>query len=388
MSSQSSSMMSIGHRQTLVTVTIAMVIVLASAVFSWDRMTANLLMISWFLVTIALGGALLIALTTVCGAGWIVAFRRVPEALTGVLPVAGALVLMSLAARLLHAEGHGHAGGDPGTFWFKEDWLSPGFMMARAVVYLVLWILGARILVGHSRSQDAGPGMAKTSGNAFAAVVFIFVYAITFTLASIDWIMALEPMWFSTIWGVYQFSGMVMTTLAVTIIACILLRRSGPLADVVRDDHLHDLAKLLLGFSCFWMYIWFSQYMLIWYSNLPEETSYFITRVNGPWGPIVVGTIVLNWIVPFFVLLPKPNKTNERILMRIAVVVLIGRWTDLYVMIFPPLVGERPVIGLPEVASIVAACGILLLVFTRSFAAAPPVPRNDPLLAESLHYHA
>jgi len=93
--------------------------------------------------------------------------------------------------------------------------------------------------------------------------------------------MALEPLWFSTMWGVYQFSGLIMGTLATMIIACVTLRKFGPLAGVFRDEHLHDLGKLLLGFSCFWMYIWFSQYMLIWYSNIPEETSYFIPRTQG-----------------------------------------------------------------------------------------------------------
>lgn len=188
--------------------------------------------------------------------------------------------------------------------------------------------------------------------------------------------------------GVYQFSGLILSTLAVMIIACVLLRRYGPLAGVFRDDHLHDLSKLLLGFSCFWMYIWFSQYMLIWYSNIPEETSYFVTRTHGSWGPIVVASIALNWVIPFFVLLPRPCKRNEGIMLKIAVVVLLGRWVDLYVMLFPPTTGDSPVFGIPEIATIIGVGCLIPLLFMRSFAAAAPVPRNDPWLAESLHYHA
>ena len=118
-----------------------------------------------------------------------------------------------------------------------------------------------------------------------------------------------------------------------------------------------DLGKLLLGFSCFWMYIWFSQYMLIWYSNIPEETSYFITRTHGPWGPIVIVSIVLNWVLPFFVLLPKPAKRSSGIMLKVAIVVLIGRWVDLYVMVFPATLGENPVFGIWEVASICCLFG-------------------------------
>ena len=201
--------------------------------------------------------------------------------------------------------------------------------------------------------------------------------------------MALEPMWFSTMWGVYSFSGMIQAALAVVIIMGLILRsHDGPLYGIFNDEHLHDLGKLLLGFSCFWMYIWFSQYMLIWYSNIPEETSYFITRTHGPWGPIVVLSILLNWVVPFFVLLPKPAKRSAGIMMKIAVVVLIGRWVDLYVMVFPSTLGETPVFGIWEVASICCLLGTAGMLLFRSFAAAAPVPRNDPFLPESLHYHA
>jgi hypothetical protein len=279
--------------------------------------------------------------------------------------------------------------GDAGTFWFKELWLTPAFWAVRAVVYVLLWSLLARWLIARSRQQDESGDTAITAGNVRISALFLVVYAVTFSLASADWMMALEPMWFSTMWGVYNFAGMIQAALAVVIILGLILRSpDGPLRGVFSDEHLHDLAKLLLGFSCFWMYIWFSQYMLIWYSNLPEETSYFITRTHGPWGPIVVGSIVLNWVVPFFVLLPRPAKRNSGVMMKVAVVVLIGRWVDLYVMVFPSTLGENPVFGVWEVASICCLIGIAGMLLLRSFAAGNPVPRHDPYLQESLHYHA
>lgn len=228
-----------------------------------------------------------------------------------------------------------------------------------------------------------------STGNRGLSALFLAVYSVTFSLASVDWLMALDPMWFSTIWGVYNFSGMMQATLAAVILFALCLRsQNGPLHGVFTDEHLHDLAKLLLGFSCFWMYIWFSQYMLIWYSNIPEETSYFINRTRGPWGPVVVLLITLNWIVPFFVLLSKSAKRNAGIVLRVAIIVLIGRWVDLYVMIFPTTIGVAPAFGLWEVAAISCLVGTTGSLVLRSFASAPPVPRKDPCLAESLHYLA
>jgi hypothetical protein len=366
---------------------IGVVVLAGTALIAPERAWANLLLAGYYLITLGLGGALFIALTTVCGAGWSTAFRRVPEAMTGLLPVSGLILLAVVAVRLPQYGWHHHGEGDAGTFWFKELWLQPPFIAIRAVAYVLLWIAFARLFVGNSRRQDKLPCPSNAPINMRVSIPFLFVFAITISLAGVDWIMALEPLWFSTMWGVYQFSGLIMSTLAAMIIACVVLRRLGPLDGIFRDDHLHDLGKLLLGFSCFWMYIWFSQYMLIWYTNIPEETSYFIPRTQGAWGPIMVGSIVLNWVIPFFVLLPRPCKRSESVMLKVAVVVLIGRWVDLYVMIFPPVTGDVPVMGLPEVASVVCICGLSALLFIKSFAAAKPMPRNDPFLNESLKYH-
>jgi hypothetical protein len=353
------------------------------------RIWSNLLVGTFYLLTIALGGALFVALTYVSGGGWHVAFRRVPEAMAKVLPVAGVAMLLVLGARMSHYGWRHDWHGEAGTFWFKELWLTPSFWAVRAVAYVLLWSLIGGWLVARSRRQDQTADPAITGGNVRISALFLAVYAVTFSLASADWMMALEPLWFSTMWGVYNFSGMIQAALAVVIILGLVLRSpGGPLRGVFSDEHLHDLGKLLLGFSCFWMYIWFSQYMLIWYSNIPEETSYFITRTHGPWGPIVVGAIVLNWVIPFFVLLPRPAKRNAGVMMKVAIVVLIGRWVDLYVMVFPSTLGETPPFGIWEVAAICCLIGSGGLLFLRSFAAAPAVPRNDPYLPESRHYHA
>lgn len=352
------------------------------------RIWSNLLVVGVYLVTLALGGALFIALAYVTNASWNVAFRRVPEAMAVVLAPAGLGLLAVLATRYQDYAWHPRAvGDDAGTFWFKQLWTNPTFWMIRSVAYVAIWLLLSRLLIAASRRQDHAKGLGLTVFNRRLSALFLLVYAPTFALASCDWLMLLDPMWFSTIFGVYNFAGMVEATLAAMIILTIVLRRRGPLRGVFTDDHLHDLSKLLLGFSCFWMYIWFSQYMLIWYTNMPEETAYYLLRTRGPWGPLMIANVALNWVIPFFTLLPRPWKRNESIMLKIAAVVLLGRWLDLYVMVFPAAVGTTPVFGIWEVAGGVFIIGLFSWSFFRAFAKVAPEPSGDPLLLESLHYH-
>jgi hypothetical protein len=366
---------------------VAALILAAGVVADPDRVWSNLLVVGFYLTTLALGGTLFIALNYVCGASWNIGFRRIPEAMSGLLVPVGLGLLAVLAVRSEQYGWHPHGHGDAGTFWFKEYWATPQLWIIRAVVYVALWILFSKAIVAVSRRQDQSRSVGLSILNLRLSAVFLVVYAVTFSLAACDWIMLLEPMWFSTIWGVYNFAGMLQAAIATMIVLAIVLRRRGPLHKAFTDDHLHDLGKLLLGFSCFWMYIWFSQYMLIWYTNMPEETSYYLLRTQGPWGPLMVVNIVLNWIAPFLILLPRPCKRSESVMMKVAVVVLIGRWLDLYLMVFPATMGGAPVFGLWEVAGACFLVGIFGWLFYRSFAKAAPVPEGDPLLEESLQYH-
>ena len=185
-----------------------------------DRVWSNLLVALFYLVSLGLGGAVFVAMGYTTGAGWSVAFRRVPEAISGVLPIAGIGVFAVLAAQLSRYAWHPHGDHAMPTFWFKELWLEPRFFAARAIVCVLLWILFATILTRLSQRQDTQIGVASTGLSTRVSAVFLFVFAITFSIASVDWLMALEPMWFSTMWGVYQFSGMIlMATLAVIVIA-------------------------------------------------------------------------------------------------------------------------------------------------------------------------
>jgi len=362
------------------------IIMAIGAMVDAERIWLNLLLVGFYLLTLSLGGLVMVALLYVTGAGWSVAFRRVPEAMGGTIFWAGLLMLAVVLPHVDRYTWHHHGHGDAGTYWFKELWLQPTFFAVRAVGYMVVWFLLGRAILGVSRRQDRVGGTQLTRLGTGLSALFLLVFAVTISGASVDWILALEPMWFSTMWGVYHFSGMISATVAVVVILAISLRRRGPLRGVFTDEHLHDLGKLLFGFACFWMYIWFCQYMLIWYTAIPEETIYFIRRSEGAWQPLMLANVALNWIVPFFLLLPRPCKRSEKVMLKVAGIVLVGRWLDLYMMIFPSA-DRSPWIGVWEFAAAAALLGVFGLLFFRAFSQAAPVPLRDPLLSESLHHH-
>ena len=351
-----------------------------------ERTWANLLLSAYFVVGLGLAGVLLVAIEYVTGAGWSVAFRRVPEAMAGTLPVGAALVILALAfgSRLYPWFHESHVGG---TAWFREAWLTPWFFYVRAVAYLLVWLGFARAIVTRSRRQDRDGDVAHTLSNRRWSAAFLVAFGVTLWLASTDWIMSLEPHWFSTIFGVYHFAGLILSGLALTSIVAVGLDRFGPLRGFLTPDHLHDLGKLIFAFSTFWMYIWFSQYMLIWYANIPEETTYFIGRLAGFWEPVFYLNVLLNWAVPFAVLLSVRGKRSPGLLVKVSWTILVGRWVDLYWMVLPPFTGGNPVFGIWEVGIIAGAAGVFFLALFGALSRAPIVPVRDPLLAESLAYH-
>ena len=350
------------------------------------RMWANVLLAGYALAGLGLAATFFIALSYVADATWTVAFRRVPEALSRVLPASAVLlgVVFLLYPALYSWTG---TGGDALT-GFKRFWLDRPFFLLRFVVYFIVWIAFASALARHSRRQDDDGSLQWTRRNARVSAAFLVLFAVTVWLASVDWIMSLTPHWYSTMFGVYNFAGFFQSGLAAILILVVWLERAGPLRGVIRTEHLHDLGKLLFAFSTFWMYIWFSQYMLIWYANIPEETAYFIPRMQPAWRPLVMATLTLNWVVPFLVLMSRPAKQNRGILVKVAAAVLVGHWLDLFVMIVPSISPGAPPFGLPEIGAPAVAVGLVLLLFVRGFRRAPPVPRRDVFLAESLHYHS
>jgi len=353
-----------------------------------QRIWLNLLLVSYYLLGLALAGMAWIAIQYVSGAHWSTALRRVPEAMAGVLPLGalGIICILILHPSLYPWTGGVHVEGDaPG---FKVMWLSLPFFRIRAVVYLLGWLGFAWAMLRLSRQQDSDGELNHTRRSTALAALFLVFFGVTFWLASVDWIMSLEPEWYSTIFGFYNFAGAFLSGLATLALLLVWLQGHGPLKSVIREQHLHDVGKLLFAFSTFWAYLWFSQYMLIWYANLPDETVYYVRRLHGFWQPLFVLNLFLNWVVPFFVLLPRMNKQRAGILVRVSIVLLAGRWLDLYLMIMPPFSGGKPHIGIWEIGLVAGLVGAFGLALVAALRRAPLVPVRDPYLAESLHYHA
>ncbi len=361
---------------------------LAGLYLAPERIWLNLLLISYYLLGLALAGGVWITLQYVSGARWSTALRRVPEAMTTLLPVAALGILAVLVLKPSIYPWTSGLASDGGAIGFKRAWLTLPFFRMRALFYLLAWLGFVWALLRTSRSQDADGDLRHTRSSTRLAASFLVFFGITFCLASFDWIMSLEPEWYSTIFGFYNFAGLFLSGLAALALLLVWLQRHSAMRTVITQQHLHDVGKLLFGFSTFWAYLWFSQYMLIWYANLPDETVYYIRRLHGFWQPLFVFNLFLNWVVPFFALLPRLNKHRPGVLVRVSVVLLAGRWLDLYLMIMPPFSGGKPQIGIWEIGMAVGLAGVFLLGLLAALRKAPLVPVRDPYLAESLHYHA
>ena len=267
----------------------------------------------------------------------------------------------------------------------KSGYLNTGFFLLRLIAFFALWIWLTRGMVATSRAQDADGDPVQSKRRWKWAALFLPVFAITFSLASVDWLESLEPHWFSTIYALGTLAGLGTSGLAVCIMLAVFLRR-GPLRGVMREDHLDDLGKIAVAIALFWGYIWYCQYMLIWYTDMPEETPYYVLRSQGGWKILSSVNVLANWAVPFFALMPKRARRSETMLLRVAWVMLAGQVLNLYVLVAPTLLPEGPVIGPWELGPIVGAFCLFLLLTLRGLSQAPLVPERDPLLSESLQH--
>jgi len=341
---------------------IGLVALLVSLAVSPQKGWTSLLLGSYLIVCLGLAGIFIVALFYAVSADWGLPLRRVPEAMASVLPYGAIGLAITFAAYpSLYPWVAGSVHGVEMT-GFKRLWLSFPFFIGRAVVYVLTWLAFSRSIRRRSHRSNS----VRTS------IAFLVVFAFTFWLATTDWIMSLDPLWYSTIFAVYNFSGLFTSGLAMMILLVLWLRK-GPLAESVRESQLEDLGKVLFGFCTFWMYIWFCQYMLIWYANIPEETAYYVSRMSRFWLPLFLGNVVLNWLAPFFLLLPNPAKRNPRVLRIAAILILAGRFVDLFLMVTPAVYGDKPMVGVLEVSVVIGAVSVFLWTFIRNMRSAPPV---------------
>ncbi len=364
--------------------TLGLLVFIVGLFVSPERIWPNFLINEFFLLNLGLGAVFFIAVLYVSNAGWATAFRRVPEAATSVLLVAGiGAVVLIFGMHTLYEWSHETAVMMDPILRGKSAWLNQPFFIGRVVFYFALWIFFARIIVRNSLRQDEDGRLEHTVWNVRHSAIFLIVGTITFVLASIDMIMSLQPHWYSTVFSLITLSGMITSSLAAITILMVIVRLSG-FKKIITEEHLHTMSNLLLSFSVFWVYMWVSQHMLIWYSNIPEETSYYIFRHFGGWGSLSFLNVVLNWLVPFLVLLPRASKRSDKILFQVSIVILVGHWLDLYIMVMPPLMGNEPTLGIWEIGMFVGMLALFFGFALRKLQSIPMVPVNDPYLVESL----
>ncbi len=348
-----------------------------------------------FVWAVVLGALFFVALQHLTGSVWSIVIRRVGEMLAAPMW----LIALLFVPVLLFAYKAGLFGLFPGLdtahvqgdhlLHGKAPYLNFGFFALRAAAFWLIWLVFARLYVGVSLRQDAAAdGTNAALRMRKISPAFMILFALSVTFASFDWLMGLNPHWFSTIFGVYVFAGMFASGLAAITLATIYLRAKGHLdKQNVRRDHLYNLGALLFGFSCFWAYIGFSQFMLIWYGHMPEETMYYHARLSGPWANVTVLLALLRFVLPFLLLMSRKAKMSTPVLIAMSSLVLLGQLVDLYWMIMPELHRAEPVLGLAELAPVAMMVGALLLLVRRFSTANATTAIGDPLLAKSQAFH-
>jgi hypothetical protein len=342
----------------------------------------NLLLDGFYATSLGVSAMFFVAAQRLTGARWSASLRRIPEAITAVLPIMSVLMLLLYFGReTLFPWGRAGAFVQEPTIAGKVRYLQTPWVFARIAAVLLLWsafALGFRRL---SLQQDRHPELSLVLHHRLnrCAAAFAPVFALTFTIAVFDCLLSLDPRWFSTIFAVYVFAGtFVQGIAAVTLCATIL--QEGPLQNDIHEAQLNDLGKMLFAFSTFWAYLWVCQYLLTWYGNIPEETTHYLTRTQGPWLYLFAANVVVNWLIPFLTLISKPAKSKIGTLQLVSILLLGGHWLDLYLLIMPA-VWPTPKLGLFEIAIATGFAALVYLVVARALGRAPLVPVNDPVLA-------
>jgi len=353
-----------------------------------ERVWPNILLAAWYITGIGFSGLMFVAIHYVSNAGWAVAIRRIPEAMFSALSIGFVLmILVVLGSHHIYEWTHLDVVEKDPILLGKQPWLNITSFALRIPIYFGIWYFIGKPILNHSRLQDETGDKIHTQKSIRWSALWLYIGGIAFVISSFDWIMSVEPHWFSTIFGFYNFAGMFNAGLAFMIILLIFLRRSGYLP-ILKNDHLFELARYLFGFTAFWVYIWFCQHMLIWYANIPEETGYYLIRHFGAFGVLTILNICLNWLIPFTILLFRKSKRSEKTLLIASSIVLIGHWIDLYIMIFPALLENNiPVFGLLEIGIAIGIVGVTLWVVLRSLSKWNIVPKGDTYLNESLELH-
>jgi hypothetical protein len=352
------------------------------------RAWAGFLLNHFYFMSLGLGGLFIAAIQWLTSAMWSAPIRRVAESFTAYLPVAvvTGVILYFGIHHLYIWDDSSLVAGDL-VLKGKAGWLSKNSFVIRDVVAIIIWILFAKKMIGNSIAQDTSKDVGLTLKNRSLSPMFLIIFGLSFTMAAFDLLMSLDPHWYSTMFGVYCFAGLFYSSLALTCLITLYFRSKGKLDGIVNENHLHDLGKFMFAFTVFWAYIGFSQFMLIWYANLPEETGYFIHRFHGCWMYVSIFLLVGKFMVPFFLLLPRDSKRSDKMLAIVGVWMMVAQWIDVMWMVQPEFFKEGPQFGIVEIGVTLGFLGLFGTMVSRFFAKHNIVAIGDPMLEKSVFHH-
>ncbi|MEQ9403709.1 MAG: quinol:cytochrome C oxidoreductase [Cyclobacteriaceae bacterium] len=367
---------------------------------SLKRFFSNLWINNVFFGGLALIGVFFFAIQYATQAGWSAGIKRIPLAFGSWLPIAFILMLVVyfIAGHDIfhwtHASLYAEEGGDEIMkgkaayfFWPLNGGEFPLFFIGRLVIFFAVWYLLFRKLRSLAFAEDLDQGSQRWYKMRKVSAIFLVFFAVSSSMAAWDWVMSIDAHWFSTMFGWYNFASWWVAGLALTLFIVVTLKDKGYLSTIVNENHIHDLGKFVFAFSIFWTYVWFSQFMLIYYAHIPEETVYFVERWKGHYAPVFYINLILNFFFPFLVLMTRDAKRHARILKVVCPVVVFGHWLDFYLMITPGTLGSGGAFGFLEIGLILVYFSAFLFVVLSALAKAPLFAKNHPMLEESLHHH-
>lgn len=348
-----------------------------------------------FFMLISLGALAFYAIQQVAQAGWSPVLFRVMQGITAYLLPGSIIVFIILLLSGFHVN-HlfvwmndgvtevGHENYDK-LIAGKSGYLNFPFWIIRAAIFIAGWNLYRYLSRKNCLAQDEANDNTFYKKNFKMSAAFLVFFIVSESIMSWDWIMSVDPHWFSTLFGWYVFASFFVSGITVISMVTLYLKSKGYL-EHVNTSHIHDLSKFMFGISIFWTYLWFSQFMLIWYSNIPEEVTYFITRIEH-YNITFFGAVAMNFIFPFLVLINTDFKRITWIIVMAGTVILAGHYIDFFNMIMPATVGDQWFIGITEIAAILFFLGLFILVVFTALTKAPLVPKRNPLIEESKHFH-
>jgi hypothetical protein len=360
-----------------------------------ERTFANLLLMAYYFTCVCATGLFFIALQYVAQAGWATGLIRIPQAMSRVLPIAALILIVVSAAGLMTHNLYHHWNGegltDPNSPNYdkliagKAGYLNVPFFLTRLVLFLGAYSFFAWLFAKYAEREEAEGGLVFYDKSFKWSAIFLIIFGFTTPLWAFDTIMSLEAHWFSTMFGWYNFAAMWVSGLCVITLIVILMKKSGYLS-WVNENHLHDLGKFIFAFSIFWTYVWFSQFLLIYYANMPEETVYFYKRWEPEYLPWFWLNIIINFLAPLLILMARDSKRQMNRLMYVCIILLAGHWLDYYMMIMPGTVESHRGFGIIEIGIAVGFVGLFTFLTLNQLSKKSLVAKNHPFLEESINH--